>query len=186
VEYIHFFKIVTQIFSFIGTQDAKGEAQKSPQMNGLPCMVIDITQIMDLGMTIVTWGNAIVCLGGQDLVCLGLPISPSFFGESGLEKTASAAAAKIVGLVGGHVDEVFFTHHGLDNVPEIIGNGISQCFSHQLAWILDSEFDLSVLVPVTAGFELSFLDPLCVELDDAQDFKFMLDVEFFQSCQDCE
>ena len=141
---------------------------------------------MDLGMAIMAWRDAVVGLGGQNLVGLGLTIGPSFLGETRLEKTAAAAAAKVIRLVGGHVDEVLFTHHGLDNVPQIIGNGISQCFSHQLTWILDGELDLSVLVPLTAGFELSFLDPLCVELDDAQNFKFVLNLEFFQSCQDCE
>jgi len=141
---------------------------------------------MDLGVTIMTWSNAVIGLGSQNLVGLGLTIGPSFFGESGLEKTAAAAAAKVIRLVGGHVDEVLFTHHCLDNVPQIIGNGISQCLSHQLTWILDGELDLSVLVPIAAGFEFAFFDPLCVELDDAQNFKFVLNLKFFQSCQDCE
>ena len=137
-------------------------------------------------MAIMTWGDAVIGLGGQNLVGLGLTIGPSFFGESRLKKTAAATAAKVIRFVRGHVDEVLFTHHGLDYVPQIIGNGISQCFSHQLTWILDGEFYFSVLVPLTAGFELSFPDPLCVELNDAQNFKFMFYLEFFQSCQDCE
>jgi len=186
MEHIHFFKIISQIFPFIGTQNAKRKAQKRPQMNGLPCMIINITQVMDLGVTIMTWSDAVIGLGGQDLVGLGLTIGPSFFGESRLKKTAAAAAAKVIRLVGGHVDEVLFTHHGLDNVPQIIGNGVSQCFSHQLTWILDGEFNLSVLVPLTAGFEFAFFDPLCIELNDAQNFKFVLNFKFFQSCQDCE
>ncbi len=155
-------------------------------MNGLPCMAMNITHVMDLGVAVVAWGDAVFGLGGQNLVGFGFAIGPSCFGEAGLEKTAAAATAEVVGFVGSHVDEVFFTHHCLDHVPKIIGNGISQCFSYQLTWILDGELDLSVLVPVTAGFEFSFPDPLCVELDDAQNFKFMLNFKFFQSCQDCE
>jgi len=149
-------------------------------------MVIDITQIVDLGMAIVTGGDAVVCLGGQDLVGFGLSIGPSCIGETGLEKPAAATTAEVVGFVGGHVNEVLFTHHRLDHKPQVIGNGITQSFSHQLARILDGEFDLSVLVPVTAGFKFSFFDPFCVELNDAQDFKFVLNIEFFQSCQDCK
>lgn len=152
----------------------------------MPCMVIDIAQVMHLGMAIVAGGDAIVCLCCQDLVCLCLAIGSSRLGEARLEKTTAAAAAEVVGFVGGHVNEVLFPHHGLDHKSQVIGNGISQCFSYQLTWILDSEFNFSVLVPVTTGFEFSFFDPFCVELNNAQDFKLVLNLEFFQSCQDCE
>ena len=55
-----------------------------------------------------------------------------------------------------------------------------------MARILDSELDLTFLVPVRGGFELAFSDPLGVKLNYAFNFKIVRDVEFFQSCQDCK
>jgi hypothetical protein len=45
---------------------------------------------------------------------------------------------------------------------------------------------LKILVPVGIDFEFSLPDPLGIILNDAFDFKLMLDVEFFQSGPDCK
>jgi len=148
MEYIHIFQVITQILSFFRPQDAERKTQKCPKMNGLPRMVIDFGHIMHLGMTIMAGRDAVSCLGRQDLVGLGLAISPPLLLETGLQITAAAAAAEIIGFVGHHINKVFFTHHGFDNISQIIGNRVTKRFSDQLAGVLNRKFDLSVLVPV--------------------------------------
>jgi len=111
-------------------------------------MVVDLGHIMDLGMAVVARRNAIGCLGGQDLVGLGLTICPSLLCKSGLKESAAAAAAKVIGFIGGHVNKIFFPHHSPDHISQIFGNRITKGLSDQLARILDSELDLTFLVPV--------------------------------------
>jgi hypothetical protein len=111
-------------------------------------MVVDLGHIMDLGMAVVARRNAIRCLGGQDLVGLGLPICPSLLCESRLKKSAAAAAAKVIGFIGGHVNKIFFPNHCPDHISQIFGNRITKGLSDQLARILDSELNLTFLVPV--------------------------------------
>lgn len=79
-------------------------------------MVVDLGHIMDLGMAVVARRDAIGCLGGQDLIGLGLAVSPSLLGESGLKESTAAAAAKVIGSVGGHVDKIFFPDNRPDHV----------------------------------------------------------------------
>jgi hypothetical protein len=148
MEYIHFFEIVSQVFPFIGTQNSQGKVQKGPEMDGFPCMVIDFGHVMDLGMAVMAGCDAIGCLGGQDLIGFGLTVGPSLFLETGLEITAAAAAAEVVGLIGGHIDEVLFTHNLFDHVSHVFGNRISQGLSDQLAGILECKFNLTLFVPL--------------------------------------
>ena len=143
-------------------------------------------QVMDLSMTVMAWRDAIVCTGCQDLVQLHLAVFMAFIRPTVLEKTATAAAAVIVGLVGCHVNEVFFPNHGLDRKSKVFGHWISKGFSYQLAGVLNRKLDLQILVPVGIYLESSFPDPLCIKLNDALNFKIVFNVEFFQSGPDCE
>ena len=97
-----------------------------------------------------------------------------------------ATTAVVIGFIGCHVNEVLFPDHGLDSVSKVIGHGISKSFSYQLAWVLNRKLNLQVLVPVRIYLESSFLDPLCIKLNDTDDFKIVFYVEFFQSGPDCK
>lgn len=141
---------------------------------------------MHLGMTVMTGSDAVVSLGSQNLVGFGLTICPSLFLESGLEITPAAAAAEIIGSIGCHVNEIFFTHNRFDNISQFFGNRITERFSDQLAGILNGKFDLSLFVPLRRGFEFSLPDPLGIQLNNTFDFKVMRNLEFLQSGPDCE
>ncbi len=54
-------------------------------------------------------------LGGLDLIIFEFSIFQALFFKPGLEESAAAAAAEIIGPVGLHVDEIFFTHHRSDD-----------------------------------------------------------------------
>jgi len=149
-------------------------------------MVVDFGHIMDLGMAVVARRDAIGCLGGQNLVGLGLAVSPSLLGESGLKESAAAAAAKVIGLIGGHVHKVFFPDNRPDHISHVFGNRITKGLSDQLTGILKRELDLTFLVPVRGRFKFTFSDPLGIELNNTFNLKVVGDVEFFQSCQDCK
>jgi hypothetical protein len=85
-----------------------------------------------------------------------------------------------------HVDKVFFTHNRFYSIPQIFSHGIPKAFSHQLAGILDREFDFQILVPIGIDLQLSFPDPLGIKLNDTLNLKVVLDLEFFQSDPDCK
>jgi len=155
-------------------------------MDGFPCVIVDFGHIMNLGVTVMARRDAIGCLGGQNLVRLGLAVCPSLFGESGLKVSATAAAAKVIGPVGGHVDKVFFPDNSLDHISHVIGNRVPQGLSDQLTGVLKRELDLTFFVPVRGGFQFAFSDPLGIELNDTFNLKVVGDVEFFQSYQDCK
>jgi hypothetical protein len=139
---------------------------------------------MDLGMAVVAPGNAVVCACGFDLFIFDFAVGQAFFLEPGLQESAAAAAAVVVGAVGLHVDEVFFTHHGFDHKPQVFGNGIPKAFPNDLAGVLHREFDLQVFVPVGVDFEFAFPDPFGIVLINIFDFKVVFQVEFFQSGPD--
>lgn len=151
MEYIHILQIFPKIGSFIGAEDTKGKVEQSPQVNGFPCVAVDFGHIMNLGMAVVARRNAIGCLGGQNLIGLGLAVRPSLLGESRLKVSATAAAAEVIGTIGGHVNEVFFPDNGLYHIAHVLGNRISQGLSDQLTGILKRELDLAFFVPVRGG-----------------------------------
>lgn len=184
MEHVHILKVVMEVFPLIGSEDAKGETDQCPEVNNPVICAKVFTELMDLCVAVVTGCNAVVCLGGLDLVVLCLAVDEPFFLESGLEEPTSAAAAEVVGLVRGHVDEIFFTHNGFDYKSKVLCNGISIGFTNDLAGILDRELDLEILVPVRIYLEFAFPDPACIVLVDVFNFKAVLDVKFFQSCQD--
>jgi hypothetical protein len=141
-------------------------------------------QVMNLRMAVVTRRNAVIRSGFRHLLKFQATIVTPGFRKAGLQKSATAATTKVIGSVGCHVDKVFFSHNGSDDEPEILGYGIPQRLSHQLAGILDREFYPTFLVPVRRNVELSFSNPLGVIFDDALDFKIVFDIKFGQSDPD--
>ncbi len=104
-------EIITQIFPFIGSENAQRKTDQCPQMhNGIVAAVM-FTQFVNLCMTIVASGDAVICSGGLDLIIFQLAISQTLFLEACLEKTTTTTAAVIVGPVRRHVHEVLFPHH---------------------------------------------------------------------------
>jgi hypothetical protein len=103
---------------------------------------------MNLGMAVVAGSDAILCACCQNLLRFNLAVIPAFFLKTGLQETAPAAAAEIVGSIRRHVDEVFFTHHRFYNITEVFSYRVAKGFSYQLTGILNGKFNLPVLVPV--------------------------------------
>jgi hypothetical protein len=139
---------------------------------------------MNLGVAVVTGGDAVVCPGGLDLLVLDLAVGQALILVTGLEEAPTAATAEVVGAVGVHVHKIFLAHHRLDHEAQILGDGIAEALTHDLARILDGEFDLQVLVPVAVDLQFTLADPLGVVFVDVLDDEVVRDVELFQSCQD--
>jgi hypothetical protein len=145
---------------------------------------IMVAEFMDLGMAVVATGDTVVCAGGLDLIIFDLPVSQAFILKSGLEKSAAAAAAKVVGAVRLHVDEVFFSDNGFHNKPKVVGNGVSIAFSDNLTGILNRKFDFQIFVPVRVDLEFAFADPFGIVFVNIFYIKVLFEVEFFQSGPD--
>jgi hypothetical protein len=141
-------------------------------------------QFVDLCMTVMAPGNAVIRARRLDLFIFDFAVGQSLFLEPGLQESAAAAAAVVVGAVGLHVNEVFFAYHGFDHEAQIFGNGVAKAFANDLAGVLHREFDLQVLVPVGIDLEFAFADPLGIVLINIFDFKVVFQVEFFQSGPD--
>ncbi len=141
---------------------------------------------MDLRMAVMTRRYAVRRACTLYLLILQFPVSPPCFWKSRLEKTTAAAAAVIVRPVRRHVYKVLFADNSFDHEPQLLGNRVPKTLSHKLAWILNREFHLQILVPLGIDLQLSFPDPLCIILNDALNFKIVGNVEFFQSGPDCE
>jgi hypothetical protein len=184
MENIDFLEIVAQVFPFIGTEDAQGKADQGPEVHHRVVAAVVFAQLVNLGVAVVAAGDAVVGTGGLDLIVFEFAVLEPLFLETRLEESAPAAAAVVVGAIGNHVDEVFFTHHGFDNEPEILGNGVAVGFTDNLAGILHGELDPQILVPVGIDLQLARADPFGVVFIDVLDDEAVLDVEFFQSCQD--
>jgi len=118
-------QIVSQVLTLVRPKDTQGEADHCPQVYDGIITVVMITQLMNLGVAIVAAGNAIIGPGGLDLFIFYFPVCQALLLETGLQKTAAAATAIIVGPVGLHVDEVFFTYHGFNNKAQIFSDRIA-------------------------------------------------------------
>ncbi len=153
-------------------------------MNHAVVAAIMLAELMDLGVAVVTAGNAVICAGGLDLIVFDLPVSQAFILESGLKESAAAAAAIVVGTVGLHVDEVFFTDNGFHHKPQVVGNGIAIAFPYNLAGILNRKFDFQVFVPVGVHLEFAFTYPFGIVFVNIFYIKLVFQVEFFQSGPD--
>jgi hypothetical protein len=103
-----------------------------------------------------------------------------------LQETAAAAAAVVVGHVGGHVNKVFFPNHGFDHKTKILGAFITEAFADDVAGILDGELDLEVFVPVGVNLEFPLPDPFGVPAIDADDVNLVRQFEFLLSEPDSE
>ena len=145
---------------------------------------IMLRHIVDLGVAVMTSRNAVIRAGRDDLVELHFSVLLPRVDVSGLKIPAPAAATIVVGLVGGHVNEIFLTHNRLDHIAQVICGRITESFSDDVAGILDREFNLQVLVPVGTDLEFPLPDPLGVVLKDAGNFQVGLDFVFLQSFQD--
>ena len=119
--------------------------------HGVPPSIV-LAQFMNLGMTIVTAGDAVVRSRRLDLLVLQLSIFEALFLESGLKKAAAAAAAVIVGPVGLHIDKIFLSDNRPDYVPEVFGDGVAITLANNLAGVLHRKLDLSFFVPVGVDF----------------------------------
>ena len=143
-----------------------------------------LTELMNLGMAIMAAGNTVIRAGRLYLLVLQPAELETLFFHAGLEETAAAAAAIIVGPVGDHIDKIFFSDDRFDHESQVFGNRFPKSLAHDLTGILDGEFNSEVLVPVGINFEPSFPDPFGIVFINVFDDKVMLDVELFQSCQD--
>jgi len=80
-------------------------------------------------MTVMAWGNGILSAGIHDLFRFQFTVRTPCIRKSRLQESTTAAATIVVGLVGSHIDEIFFTNDLLNNVAEIIGNGVTEGLS---------------------------------------------------------
>lgn len=74
-------KVFMEVFPLIGSEDAKGETDQCPKVNNPVISTIVFTELMDLGMAVMTGCNAVIRLGGLDLVVLCLTVAQSLFLE---------------------------------------------------------------------------------------------------------
>jgi hypothetical protein len=177
-------EVITQIFPFIGTENAKRQADQCPKVYDPIMAFVVFAEFMYLGMTVVAGRHAVCCAGCLDLVVFKFAVGQALFLEPRLEKTAAAPTAVIVGLVGRHIDKIFFSHDRFNDKSQIVGNGITVTFADDLTGILSRKFDFQVFVPVGVDFKFAFADPFRIIFVNVLYDETMLDVEFFQSCQD--
>ena len=123
---------------------------------------------------------------GHHLIELDLAVRSALLGKPALQGAAAAATAVVVGTAGNHIDKIFFTHNGLDHEAHVVRHLIAPGLAHDVAGILAGELNFQVFVPVGIDLKLALADPLGVEGDDACEVKLVLDVEFFESFQDCK
>jgi hypothetical protein len=177
-------EVFAQIHPFVRTQYPQRKADERPHMHNGIIAAVMLTELVNLGMAIMAAGDTVIRAGRLYLFVLQpAELQPLFF-LAGLEKATAAAATIIVGPVGHHIHKVFFADDRFDHVSQIFGNGIAKGLAHDLTGVLDGKFNFEVLVPVGIDLEPSFPDPLGIVLIDVLDDKVMLNVEFFQSCQD--
>jgi hypothetical protein len=184
VKEIDLFEILTQIGPFVGAQNPQREANHCPQVHHRVTAAVMLAEFMNLGVAVVATGNAIVGARLFDLLIFDPAVFKALLFESGLEETAAAAAAKIVGPIGLHVDEIFLTHHRLDHKAEIFGDGIAVTLAYDLTRVLHREFKFQIRVPVRTDLEFAFADPFGIVFIDIFDLKVVGEIEFFQSGPD--
>jgi hypothetical protein len=177
-------EIVPQIFTFIGSENTERQANQCPEMHDMIVTFVVLAEFMYLGMAVMTGRYTVCRAGGFDLIVFQFAVSQALFLVSRLEKTTTAATAVIIGLVGRHIDEVFFSHDRFDDKAQIVGNGITVAFTDDLTGILSRKFDFKVFVPVGADLKFAFPDPFRIVFVNVFYDEAVLDVEFFQSCQD--
>lgn len=148
MKYVNLFQVIAQIGPLIGPENSERQANQRPDVNGLIRSMEMVSDIMNLGMAVMAAGNTVVGPGGNNLVKFQFAVGPAFFRISCLEKSAATTATIIVRFVRGHFDDVFLADHRFDNIAQIIGNRVAKTLAHNLAGILDGEFNLQIFVPV--------------------------------------
>ena len=98
-----------------------------------------------------------------------------------VDETATRLTAVVVLVPRLHIAEVFAD--GVDDVAELVVEAAS---AHDVAGVLDREFDFRILVPIGIHVEFPLPDPPGVVFDDAFDLKVMRNVELGQSDPDCK
>lgn len=141
-------QFVSQIGTLVFAKNAQGEANQRPKMDSMPFFPVVFGKVVDLGVAIVAGGDAVMGAGSQNLIALPQTIGPTLLGESCLEGSSAATAAIIVGFVGVHIHEVFFSNEFFDHEAEVVGNGVPQGFAHQLARVLDGELQSQLCIPI--------------------------------------
>ena len=184
MKYVDFLEVIPQVFALVGPQNPQRQTDQSPQVNHRIPAAVMLAELVNLGMAVVAAGDAVVGAGSLDLLVLEHTVFQALLLESRLEKSAAAAATEIVGPVGLHVDKILLADHGFDHEAQVFSNGIPVAFAHDLAGILDREFDFQVLVPVGVDLEFALTYPFGIILINILDFKVVLEVEFFQSGPD--
>ncbi len=177
-------QVLAQVNPFVGPQYPHRQADEGPHVNDWIIAAVMLTEFMNLGVAIMTAGDTVIRTGRLYLFVLQLAEFQTLFLHTGLEEAAAPAAAIIVRPVGFHINKVFFSNDRFDHISQVFGNRISEGLAHDLTGVLDGKFNFQVLVPVGIYLESSLTDPLGVVLIDVLDDKVVLDVEFFQSCQD--
>ncbi len=184
VEYIHFLQIISQVFPFVRTEYSQRKTNERPEVDNRIMTTVMLAQFVNLGMAVMASGDAIVCTSRLDLIIFKLSIQQALIFESGLQESTTTTAAIIIGSIGLHIDEIFFTHHGFHHKPQIFCDGVAITLSNDLAGILYRELDFQILVPVGIDLQLAFANPLGIILIDIFYFKIVFEVEFFQSGPD--
>ena len=184
MENIDLFQIISEVFPLVGAENAHCQAKNRPDMHHLVTTAVMFAQFMNLGMAVMATGNTIRRLGVLNLLIFETTILQTLLLITGLEKTAATTATIVVGTVGNHVDKIFLTDDGFHHKPQVFSNGIAKGFTHDLTRVLSGKLDFQVLVPVCIDLELAFANPFGIIFIDVFNLKIMLDVKFFQSCQD--
>jgi hypothetical protein len=184
VEDQNILEVLSQVNPFVRAQYPQRKTDERPHMHNGIIAAVMLTELMNLSMAVMAAGDTVIRTGFLYLFVLQPAEFQTLIFHAGLEETAAAAAAIIVGPVGGHIYKVFFSDDRFDHVSQIFGNGFPKTFAHDLTGILYGKFNFQVLVSVGINLEFSFPDPFGIIFIDVLDDKVMLDVEFFQSCQD--
>jgi len=184
MEYIHVLEIISQVFAFIGPQNAEAQANQCPEMYDRISSAIMLAQFMDLSMAVMAGGDTVVGAGGFNLLVFNAAEFQTLFLKTGLQESTAAAAAEVVGSIGGHIDKVFFADNRFDDKAQVFGYGVTIAFTDNLTGILGSELNLAFFVPVGANLKFALANPLRIILINTFYNHFMFDVESFQSFQD--
>jgi len=153
-------------------------------MYGIVGCSMMMSQVMDLGVTVMAAGDAVICTGCDNLVVFQLAIIPPGISEPGLEEPAAATTAIVVRSIRRHLDDIFRTNHRFDDKAQIICHRISIAFPDDLTGVLNGKGNSALFIPVGVYLQPAFANPLCVVLIDRGNFKVMVYVEFFQSGPD--
>ena len=142
MKYVNLFQVIAQIGSLVRSKNSERQTDHRPDMHRLIGSMEMVPDIVDLGMAVMATGDTVVSPGCHDLVEFHLAIGSALFRIPGLEESAATTAAIIIRFIRRHFDDVFLADHRFDNEPQIVGNRVTKALTHDLAGILDGEFDL--------------------------------------------